>query len=113
MGRIEVMKDLDNYTETEDELVSLLHLNKRMGLNRLMQDLSTDYKSALDYICNYIIPETANTITGNNEDEREEDANKLQSASLVASPKRQAAVTSNITVGEDTRGRCQEEANKV
>jgi hypothetical protein len=34
-----------------------------------------------------------------------EQENKLQRASLVASPKRRAAVTSKTTVGEDTNGR--------
>jgi hypothetical protein len=46
------------------------------------------------------------------EDKREQ-KDKLQSASLVASPERRAAVTSTTTLGEDTIGRLQKEANKV
>jgi hypothetical protein len=73
MGRLEATEDQDSYTETEDELVSLLHLDNRQGLNWLMKHLSLDYKSLLDYVYRDIIPEGADSIiTCNNESETEE-----------------------------------------
>jgi hypothetical protein len=71
MERIKIMKDHDKFTETEEELISRLHLNNRQCLNQLTKHLST--KSLIDYIFNDIIPETSDNITRNDEDEREED----------------------------------------
>ncbi len=73
MERLEEREDQDNYTETEDELVSLLHMNNRLGLNRLMKHFSLDYKSLLDYVYRDIIPEGADDIIRNNESERRDD----------------------------------------
>jgi hypothetical protein len=66
-------KDQDNYTETEDEFVSFLHMDKRPGLNRLMKRLSLDYQSLLDYVYRDVLPEEADDISCNAESERRED----------------------------------------
>jgi hypothetical protein len=67
------MEDQDDNTETEEELVSSLHLDKRGGLNRIMKQLSLDYKSLLDYVYRDILPEGTDDIFCNNESERRED----------------------------------------
>ena len=64
------MRDHDNYTKTEDELISLLHLNNRQCLKRLMKSTSLDYKFLFDYICKDIIAKEADNTTLYNEDER-------------------------------------------
>lgn len=70
MERIDLMTHCDSYTETEDELVSLLHLDSRQGLNRFMKSTSLDYKFLSDYVYRDIIAEEADNITPDNEDER-------------------------------------------
>jgi hypothetical protein len=70
---MEVMKEYDNYTEAEDELVSLLHLDSRRDLNRHRKLFSLDYNSLRDYIYRDGIPTVADNMTCNNEDEREEE----------------------------------------
>jgi hypothetical protein len=68
MERLEGREDQDNYTETEDELVSLLHMDNRPGLNRFMEHLPLDCKSLLDYIYRDIIPEGAADDTSRNDE---------------------------------------------
>ena len=77
MERIDLMTDCDSYTDTEDELVSPLHLDSRQGLNWLMEHLSFDCNSLLDYVYKDIIPKTAGSIARNNEDESEEEDDDL------------------------------------
>lgn len=73
MERLEEAEDQDNCIETEDELVSLLHMDNRPGLNWHMNRFSLDYKSMLDYVYPDILPEVAEDISCNNENERRED----------------------------------------
>ena len=56
MERMEVMRDHDNYRKTKDELISLLHLNNRQGLNWLMKSTSLDYEFLFDFVYRDIIP---------------------------------------------------------
>jgi hypothetical protein len=65
------MEDQDNFIATEDEMVSLLHLDNRSGLHRLMKHLSLEYKSLLDYVYRDIIPEEAYNVSDDNESETE------------------------------------------
>jgi hypothetical protein len=73
---MEVLRDHDSYTKIKDELISLLHLNNRQGLNRLMKSTSLDYKFLSDYVYRDIIAEEADNTTHDNEDGSEEEADE-------------------------------------